>query len=150
MASTTTMEAALTSFKTKMDEAVSVSLTSPTASIRSCIWGQGAPTQRGLPFLSLQVLRITRGGYEDNNNLWKVQIKRRIVFDISAPQGIMADSQRYIALIENLMDGWSPTGVEGFEDGDWSPTYPTEGDHGVMSYLDSLLTINVRTVRGAN
>ena len=148
---TTTLIAALEAFKTCVSGVLSADPGGTAARIRSVYWGQGAPTDTGLPFLALQVLDILPTSGTDGGHEWTVQLKLRIVFDVSRIDKACDDVIRYLVQITNLLDVWLPAdGIEGGEGFKWAPTLPADPSQGSMGYIEAEGTLLVRTTRGNN
>lgn len=150
---TTTLRTACTGFDTLMQTLVSASTGGDAASIRKAQWGNGAPSSAPLPHLSYQVIRASRAASGPSEYMWKLQIKARIVFQVSG--GLTSDAQddmaTYVALVSNAFDAWErPTGISGAENIEFTLVPPTNPTHGNMAITEGFINLNVRVSKGAN
>lgn len=149
MASTVTLENALAAISTLLAGATSATISGSRPSIRKVFFAQGVPTNAPKPFLAAQVLSCTHVGYVDGALEWKLSVKIKLVFQVTAVETAMLDGLAYQKAIDDLIMAWGPqTGIEGGEKLLWSHTIPDYPSHGQQMFAEADWTMHIYTAKG--
>lgn len=153
MAATTTIVAAIAALKAKLAEAVGVSPGGSRVALRAVVEGEGLPSEAPIPFLALRVMSDKAGGHLDGARYWKLTVKFRILFHISASGAADTDASYYLKQVEELVEVWNdgaeiPAGMAGGENPEWAASYGVNAA-GELGLIESIRTFQVRVAREA-
>lgn len=122
-----------------------------TAGFSKVAEGEATPGVHPRPYLLVQLLGAVVSSRADRDKLWTASVKLRIVATIPGGETATTEILELMAAAENMMDGYErPTGVEGFENAQWSLTFPTDPSGGNTVMADGLVNFTVTVTRGSN
>jgi hypothetical protein len=149
----TTVRAAMDEFVSKLGLNLAAEPPTVTKPFRKVAVSLGTSEEYARPFLTVRVARVEPVAAVDDDRIFEVSLKLRMVTDVTAadPHGSIFDK---IGAIEDYLDGIRDTGVivgaEGFDRRAWTIEYPRPASAARTATAEATEVIVVKVQRGQN
>lgn len=149
----TTIRAAIDEFLSKLITNLAAEPPTGTKPFRRVVIGEAAADEHPRPFLAVRLTRAAPIGAVDDDKLFEVELRLRLVTDVTGgdTHGEMLNK---VGAIEDYLDGIRNTGVldgaEGFDDRAWTFTYPTATSGARLAAAEAAQSCVVKVRRSQN
>ena len=148
---TTTIAVVFTEFLQHMRGLEGVSPSGSPLAIQKVAEGEAPLNAYARPFIVVQLLSAKVTGRADIDRIWTVDLKVRIVTEVTTNDGATPEILAHVAAVDDRIEAYQkPAGVDGFVDAEWSVSFPTDPAVGAIVMADSLVSFTVKVAKGSN
>lgn len=149
----TTIKAAVDELVTKLTANLVAEPPTSTKPFRRVAVGEACADEYARPFLTLRLTKAIPIGTANDDKLFEISMKLRLVTDITAVDA-HGDILNKIGAIEDYLDSIRNTGVldgsEGFDDREWLFSYPTPTSGARVAVAEAAQSCIVKVQRQHN
>jgi len=122
-----------------------------TKAIQKVAEGEAGLGAHPIPYLLVQMVKAKPKARADQDLIWECQIRIRVISQAVSADGATIELLTKLAMVQDKIQTWTlPTGVTGFDQNEWSFSFPIDPTGPAHTQADSLYYFTVAVAHGEN